>query len=78
LVWREIGGPSPGRWGGSTPDGRQVGHVGEVVSDGGERRYWHAWHQDGTVMGVDLGEFATAEEAMAAVDESIATRGLEA
>jgi hypothetical protein len=29
-------------------------------------------------MGVDLGEFATAEEAMAAVDESIATRGLEA
>ena len=48
--------------------GRQVALVAQVVVGGGERCYWMAWIDDRTEGGRRLGEFATADEAMAAVD----------
>jgi hypothetical protein len=65
LVWRQL---SHDRWIGFDDDGHQVGHVAEVVTAGGERRYWHGWRRDGTPTGIDVGSFDTAEAAMAAVD----------
>jgi hypothetical protein len=67
LIWRS---PTTRRWLGTDDDGKQVGHVGLVVWDGGAGRAWHGWRCDGTPIGVDVGHFGTAEEAMAAVDEA--------
>jgi hypothetical protein len=65
LVWRQR---STNRWLGTDDEGRQVGHVGLTVTAGGARRHWHGWRRDGTPDGIDVGQFASAEEAMAAVD----------
>jgi hypothetical protein len=65
LVWRQR---SQGRWLGFDDDGQQVGHVGLVVTAGGERHYWHGWRRDDTPTGIDVGSFGSAEAAMAAVD----------
>jgi hypothetical protein len=67
LTWRQI---SMSRWHGSDDDGEQVGHVGLSVTGGGAERWWYGWRRDGTPQGVDVGRFATAEEAMAAVGAS--------
>jgi hypothetical protein len=64
LRWEQR---SSGRWLGFDGDGRQVGFVAETVTAGGDRRYWLAWRSDGTPDGVTVGEFTTAEAAMAAV-----------
>lgn len=48
--------------------GRQVALVAQVVFAGGERCYWMAWVDDRTEGGRRVGEFDTAEEAIAAVD----------
>jgi hypothetical protein len=45
-----------------------VAHVELTVTGGGAERSWHGWRRDGTPNGVDVGQFATADEAMAAVD----------
>jgi hypothetical protein len=65
LVWRQR---STNRWLGTDDEGRQVGHVGLTVTAGGARRHCHGWRRDGTPDGIDVGQFASAEEAMAAVD----------
>jgi hypothetical protein len=65
LTWRER---RMNRFVGVDDHGQDVGQVGLVVSDGGAQRYWHGWRRDGSPMGIDVGGFATAEEAMAAVD----------
>ena len=67
LVWRET---STNRWVGTDDDGQQIGHVGLVVSQGGAKRSWHGWRRDGTPAGIDVRHFATAEAAMAVVNEA--------
>lgn len=59
------------RWIGYDNDMRQVGFVAEVVTAGEERHYWMAWLNDGTPEGVSVGEFASAHEAMTAVDSGV-------
>jgi hypothetical protein len=59
-----------GQWVGHDEAGAQVALVAETVSEGGQRRYWFAWRQDGSPQGVTVGQFPTAEEAMAAVDRA--------
>jgi hypothetical protein len=56
------------RWHGTDDDGRQVGHVGLTVTGGGAERSWHGWRRDGTATGIDVGNYDSAEAAMAAVD----------
>jgi hypothetical protein len=65
LRWER---PSSSRWVGYDDTGRQVGFVAEVVSDGGTGRYWFARRQDGTPTGVRVGDFASTDDAMAAVN----------
>jgi len=65
LTWRAT---STQRWLGSDDNGKQIGHVGLVVSQGGTKHAWHGWRNNGTATGIDLGKFSTAEEAMVAVD----------
>ena len=67
LVWRQR---SLDRWAGFDDDGQQVGHVGLVIADGGQVRYWHGWRRNETPTGIDLGGFPTAERAIVAVDEA--------
>jgi hypothetical protein len=67
LVWRQ---QSLDRWVGFDDDGHQVGHVGLVVTAGGEHHFWHGWRRDGTPNGVDVGAFPTPGQAMVAVDEA--------
>ena len=38
--------------------------------NGGARQVCHGWRRDGTPNGIDVGSFAAAEAAMAAVDEA--------
>lgn len=66
-MWRQ---QSMGRWRGSDDHGQEVGHVGLTISYGGGQRSWHGWRRDGTPEGIEVGEFDSAEAAMAAVDES--------
>jgi hypothetical protein len=65
LRWLPRGGS---RWVGYDDDLRQVAFVAEVVTAGGEHRYWMGWRSDGTHEGISTGEYATAHEAMTAVD----------
>jgi hypothetical protein len=58
-----------GRWVGTNDAGQAVGYVGEIVTGGGTEHHWHAWLNDGTPGGVEVGEFASAEAAMAAFTE---------
>ena len=67
LTWRPR---SSSRWIGTDDRGQQVGAVGLAVSQGGAESSWLGWRFDGTPTGIDLGRFATAEAAMAAVDEA--------
>jgi hypothetical protein len=65
LAWRQR---SMTRWHGTEEEGRQVGHVGLKVTGGGAERSWHGWRRGGTPEGIDVGNFSTAEAAIAAVD----------
>jgi hypothetical protein len=67
LIWRQ--GATTNRWVGTDEHGEVVGHVGEGVEAGGARRWWSGWRNDGSPHGIVAGRFATAEEAMAAVDD---------
>lgn len=67
VTWRQR---STTRWHGTDDDGQQIGHVGLTVTAGGALRSWHGWRRDGTPNGVDVGNFPTAEQAMAAVDDA--------
>jgi hypothetical protein len=52
-----------------SPAGVDVGSdPGPRPNLGSERRSWHGWRRDGTPNGIDVGNFDTAEAAMAAVD----------
>ena len=42
----------------------------QTVTDGGNRHYWLAWISDGTPTGEVVGRYATADEAMAAVENT--------
>ena len=58
------------RWAGHVEgDGRRVALVAYTVADGGDRRYWFAWRRDGSPTGDVLGDFATADVAMTAIDQ---------
>jgi hypothetical protein len=67
LTWRR---GSTNRWLGTDDDGQQVGHVGLTVTAGGAETWWRGWRRDGSPKGISVGRFATAEEAMAAVDDA--------
>jgi hypothetical protein len=66
LRWEQR---TSGRWIGVDADGAEVGFVGLTVTAGGERRYHFAWRRDGSPSGDVVGDFDSAEQAMAAVDE---------
>ncbi|HET6948836.1 MAG TPA: hypothetical protein VFI47_00570 [Acidimicrobiales bacterium] len=67
LTWRQT---STNSWVGTDEQGEPVGHVGLAVSEGGARHEWRGWRRDGTPTGIDVGHFASAEAAMATVDEA--------
>jgi hypothetical protein len=66
-VWRER---AAGRWVGNDESGQDVGFVAHVVWDGGAQSCWVAWFNDFTLEGVRVGEFPSAEGAIAATDEA--------
>jgi hypothetical protein len=72
LTWRAT---STQRWRGVDDDGKHIGHVGLVVWGGAANSAWHGWRYDGSPNGIDLGNFDTAEQAMAAVDDDAGTPG---
>jgi hypothetical protein len=70
MEWHQQPGTAD-RWIAVDGEGRQVGWVALTVGPGAAYRYSFAWKPDGSSVGLTVGEFATAEDAMQAVEASL-------